>query len=130
MARVRGVLDTRVGYTGGTKKSGVHYRSMGDHTEACQVDFDPRVISYKEMLNYFWSFHDPYRLKSSRQYRNVLWYHSEAQKKAALASVAEMNERTASGIHRKVATPIEPITAFWMAEEYHQQYNAKARGRY
>ena len=74
MARVQGVLATRVGYTGGTKSSGVAYRSMGDHTEACQVDFDPRIVSYQKMLDLFFSFHNPYSNKSSRQYRNCLWY--------------------------------------------------------
>lgn len=130
MSRVRGVLATRVGYTGGSKKSGVAYRSMGDHTEACQVDFDPRVISYKQMLDLFWGMHDPYRKKSSRQYRNCLWYHNDEQKKTALESIPELNKGTATGIQRKVATPLEPKKAFWLAEEYHQQYNAKSRRGY
>lgn len=130
MARVRGVLATRVGYTGGKKSSGVAYRSMGDHTEACQVDFDPRIISYKQMLDYFWSMHNPYNSRSSRQYRSVLWYHDDNQKKIAQDSVAAMNKATATGIHRKVATPLEKLGKFYLAEEYHQQYNQKARGRY
>mmetsp|Transcript_62303 Transcript_62303/g.126611 ORF Transcript_62303/g.126611 Transcript_62303/m.126611 type:complete len:131 (-) Transcript_62303:282-674(-) len=130
MARVQGVLATRVGYTGGTKSSGVAYRSMGDHTEACQVDFDPRIVSYQKMLDLFFSFHNPFSNKSSRQYRNCLWYHDDAQKKAAQAYIAEMNAPSSSGIHRKVVTPLEPKGAFYLAEEYHQQYNAKARGRY
>lgn len=125
MRSVKGVIATRVGYTGGTKKKGVHYRSLGDHTEACQVDFDPRIISYRDMLALFWKMHDPFKLKMSTQYRNCLWFHSEAQKKAAEESIADLN--TISGRH--VLTPLEPIGPFWRAEEYHQQYLAKRRRR-
>lgn len=130
MQRVRGVLATRVGYTGGKKSSGVAYRSMGDHTEACQVDFDPRVVTYAQMLDLFWSMHNPWGRKSSRQYRNALWYHNDAQKKTVLEAVAKMNGDGKTGIQRQVQTAIEPKTAFYLAEEYHQQYNAKARGHY
>ena len=142
MRKVKGVLATRVGYTGGTKAKGVHYRSMGDHTEACQVDFDPRVISYKQLLDMFWTMHNPYRLKTSRQYRNCLWYHSETQKKTAQASMAALTKTTKREVRSSVhppscllhaatltvyflyaqgATPLEPAGPFWRAEEYHQQ---------
>lgn len=129
MSRVKGVLDTRVGYTGGKKSSGVAYRSMGDHTEALQVDFDPRVISYETILSHFFSQHNPHAKKSSVQYRNALWYHDETQKKKAEAAIAALEK--ARG--RKVLTPLESLKTFYMAEEYHQHYNQKARsgrGRY
>merc|ERR1712093_957333 len=101
---------------------------MGDHTEACQVDFDPRQVTYKQMLDLVWGMHDPYRNKSSRQYRNAVWYHNDEQKKILLDQVAKMNNPSSGGIHRPVATAIEPLGEFWRAEEYHQQYNSKARG--
>lgn len=130
MARVRGVLATRVGYTGGKKSQGVAYRSMGDHTEACQVDFDPRVISYRQLVDKFWTMHNPFRGKSSRQYRNAIWYHDEKQKKVIMESMAAISGATATGMQRIVQTAVEKKGPFYMAEEYHQQYNAKARGQY
>jgi peptide-methionine (S)-S-oxide reductase len=116
------VLRTRVGYCGGTTDKPT-YRRIGDHTEAVQVEFDPEVIAYRDLLDVFWSAHDPYRRTRSTQYRAVLWTHGEAQAKEAHASRAALAEDSG----REVETPIEGAPRFWIAEDYHQKYGLRAR---
>lgn len=120
-----GVISTVVGYCGGTKK-GVHYRNMMDYTEAIQVVFDPRIITYGDMVKSFLQQHTWSRSKgSSRQYRNVLWYHNDTQRQIARKVFDELSETTG----RMVMTPLEEKTDFYRAEEYHQKYVEKSRGR-
>lgn len=115
-------MRTRVGYAGGTKKKPT-YRSIGDHTEAIQIEFDPKVISYDTLLTMFWAGHDAFGRAWSTQYKAVLWTHGAAQAKAAKASLAALEKRT----KRKVTTAIVAATPFWIAEDYHQKYYLRGR---
>ncbi|MEJ2070425.1 MAG: peptide-methionine (S)-S-oxide reductase [Syntrophobacterales bacterium] len=94
------------------------YRSLGDHTETVQVDFDPTVISYQELLDVFWASHIPGFRSWSRQYQNVVFYHNDEQKQMAEESKARVAAKTGGEVH----TAILPATEFTLAEDYHQKY--------
>jgi peptide-methionine (S)-S-oxide reductase len=114
-----GVLRTRVGYAGGSTPNPV-YRNLGDHTEVIEIDFDPKKITYDNLLQLFWNNHE-YGLtnKMKRQYMSIIFYHSEGQKKIASASlVEEAKKRTPE----KIITEIYPAGVFYPAEDYHQKY--------
>jgi methionine-S-sulfoxide reductase len=115
---VEGVIRTRVGYTGGEKPSPT-YRSLGDHTESIQIDFDPSLVSYEKLMDIFWQSHDPSDRAWSRQYRNALFYHNEDQRRAAEKS----KERIEAQTGEKVRTEILPASTFYPAEDYHQKFN-------
>ena len=91
---------------------------MGDHTECFQVDFDPAVISYEELLELFWQSHDATRAAHKVQYASLVLTHDDTQ----LTTARESAERMARLYGRPLATRIEPIGSFWMAEDYHQKY--------
>ena len=110
-------MRTRVGYAGGSKKAPT-YRSLGDHTETIQIDYDPTQVSYRQLLDIFWGNHTPTSKPWSRQYMAAVFYHGEAQKKAA----TESKEREASRRKARIHTQILPYTGFHMAEDYHQKY--------
>ena len=126
-----GVLDTRVGYTGGRTEDPT-YREVcakgTGHAEAVEVTYDPTRVSYDELLDVFWNAHDPTQVDRQGpdvgdQYRTAVFVHSPAQEAAARASKERLE---ASGrLSRPVATEITPAATFWPAEEYHQQYLAK-----
>lgn len=111
------MVRTRVGYAGGAKQHPT-YRSLGDHTETVQVDYDPTVISYGELLEVFWASHDPSRAAWSRQYMNVIFYDNDEQKRLA----EESKTRVAATLGKPVQTAILPATEFTLAEDYHQKY--------
>ena len=121
---LEGVLGAVSGYSGGTLQNPTYQRHEG-HTEAVRVTYDPRRVSYQALLNYFWRHHDP--LDAGGQFCDRgPSYHSAifvtpAQRAAAEASLAA-TERT---LGRDVATPIRPLTQFWPAETYHQDYYEK-----
>ena len=94
---------------------------MGDHTEAVQLDYDPRIISYEKLLDIFWDNHDPSSTSFSRQYMKAIFYHNSEQRDTALASKSEVE--TSSGIG--VKTPIVPVNSFTLAEDYHQKFMLK-----
>jgi len=102
-----------VGYTGGAKADPT-YRALGDHTEAFQVEYDPAVISYRDLLERFWSAHDPCRASGSTQYKAAVWCHDEAQLEAAV--------ETARAIPGDVQTEVLRAGTFYPAEDYHQKY--------
>ena len=110
-------MRTRVGYSGGTKKNPT-YHSLGDHTEIIQIDYDPALISYQELLAVFWKSHPPGAPSWSRQYQAAVFYHNPAQKRLAL----ETKARVAAKIKGEVFTQVLPATAFYLAEDYHQKY--------
>lgn len=116
------MLRTRVGYAGGTTEAPT-YRDLGDHTEALQIEFDTRVISYDDLLEVFWAAHDPFARPWSRQYRAVVWTHDEAQARAVRATIVDLE----GDGERRVATAVEPATRFWIAEAYHQKYALQSR---
>jgi peptide-methionine (S)-S-oxide reductase len=126
-----GVLSTRVGYLGGTMENPT-YRDVCSgrtgHAEVVEVTYDPARLSYDDLLTVFWENHDPTTLNRQgpdvgEQYRSAIFYHDDEQKAAAEASKAE---RDKSGRYRRpIVTEITPASAFYEAEDYHQQYLEK-----
>ena len=114
------MLRTRVGYAGGTKDK-PSYHFMGDHTEAVSIDYDPKVISYKQLLDHFWSAHRCDLNNSSRQYMSAVFYQNEEQKKLALESMALRAKVLGISIN-EIKTEILPVKQFTYAENYHQKY--------
>jgi peptide-methionine (S)-S-oxide reductase len=111
------VIYTRVGYAGGTKKDPT-YESLGDHSETIEVAYDPRIISYAELLDIFWQSHEPTVQSSSRQYMSIIFYHDEEQRKLAVMTKG----RQEASRKRKIQTIIVPAGLFYPAEDYHQKY--------
>lgn len=111
------MVRTRVGYTGG-RKANPTYHDLGDHTESMQVDYDPRVITYDQLLAIFWASHDPAQRAYSEQYKAAVFYANAAQHEAALASLREVER---AGV-KPVRTQILPLGEFYRAEDYHQKY--------
>jgi peptide methionine sulfoxide reductase msrA/msrB len=127
----KGVISTRVGYTGGHTKDPT-YQQVCSHTtghaEAVEVEFDPRKISYSDLLKVFWGIHDPTTLNRQGpdigdQYRSAIFYHSDEQRKLAEESKAELEE--SKRFSRPIVTEITRATEFYPAEDYHQQYFEK-----
>ena len=121
-----GVKSVASGYAGGTKENPTYKEvCTGDtgHAEVIQVEFDPHVVSYEKILETFWDAHDPTTLNrqgndAGTQYRSIILYSNEAQKKAAEKSKAEAQKHFTSPI----VTQIVPLTKFYKAEGYHQDY--------
>ena len=111
------MVRTRVGYAGGTKKNPT-YHSLGDHSEAIQIDFDPLQISYEKLLEFFWADHDPTARSWSRQYKAAVFFQNDAQQKLAI----ETRDREAARRKTKILTEMVPFTGFFLAEGYHQKY--------
>ncbi|HEX4963173.1 MAG TPA: peptide-methionine (S)-S-oxide reductase MsrA [Thermoanaerobaculia bacterium] len=128
---VKGVKSTAVGYAGGHLKNPSYHdvcTGTTGHAEVVRVEYDPAVTAYDDLLNVFWENHDPTTLNRQgpdvgSQYRSVIFYESPEQETAARASKERLEK---SGRHRRpVVTQIEPASAFWQAEDYHQQYLEK-----
>jgi len=126
-----GVIDTRVGYTGGKTKSPTYDDVCTDrtgHAEAVKVTYDPSKVKYDSLLSIFWSNHNPTQKNRQgpdvgTQYRSAIFYSNESQKKLAEKSKLELEK---SGKYKQpIATEIVPAREFYDAEEYHQQYLAK-----
>jgi peptide-methionine (S)-S-oxide reductase len=119
-----GVIGTRVGYTGGDVANAT-YRNHGTHAEGIEIIFDPSVISYREILEFFFQIHDP--TTPNRQgndrgmsYRSAIYYVDEAQKACALDTIADVEaSRLWPG---RVVTELDPVGPFWEAEPEHQDY--------
>lgn len=99
------------------------YSHIGDHTETVQIDFDPKRITYGDLLRIFWESHQPDQRSWSRQYRNAVFFHNEAQRLLGLASKAAIENQ----MGRAVRTPVLPLRAFHRAEDYHQKYFLRRR---
>ena len=105
-----------MGYAGGTTKNPAYYNIDG-HAETVQIDYNPAVISYNELLNIFWKEHDPSFGPYSGQYRSMIFYNNEEQKQLAL----ESKQREEANKSKKMYTEIMPFSAFYLAEDYHQK---------
>jgi peptide-methionine (S)-S-oxide reductase len=105
-----------VGYSGGTTESPT-YTNLGDHSESIQMDFDPTVVSYAELLDVFWENHNPETAPSCRQYRSAVFYHDEAQR-----HLAEETKVVQEAIFGTIFTEIAPAQTFYRAEDYHQKW--------
>ena len=129
--QIPGVLSTRVGYLGGTMENPT-YRDVCSgrtgHAEVVEVKYDPSRLTYDDLLTVFWENHDPTTLNRQgpdvgEQYRSAIFYHDDQQKAAAEAS---KGERDKSGKYRRpIVTEITPVSTFYEAEDYHQQYLEK-----
>ena len=117
---IEGVIRTRVGYAGG-QMDAPNYSSIGDHTETVQVDYDPKRITYVQLLDIFWKSHRPTKRPWSRQYMNAVFYHNEQQRQLAMASKTAVEQK----IDHTVKTEVVPLRSFTMAEDYHQKYILK-----
>lgn len=129
--RTKGVKSTAVGYEGGSMKNPTYKDVCTDrtgHAEVVEVIYDPKEVSYEDLLNIFWENHDPTTLNRQgpdvgTQYRSVVFYHSPEQKEKALAS---KNEMDGSGkFRRPIVTQVVEAEPFYAAEDYHQQYLEK-----
>lgn len=111
------MIRTRVGYAGGSKENPTYY-SLGDHSETIQIDYDPTQISYRQLLDVFWSSHNPIYEPWSRQYKSTIFFHSEEQKRLAI----ETKDSEEARLGRRIFTEIIPFSEFYLAEDYHQKY--------
>ncbi len=111
------MVRTRVGYAGGAKPDPT-YRSLGDHSETIQIDYDPAIISYEELLAVFWDSHSPTSRPFSQQYASIIFFHDEEQERLATQSKDQEPARRGE----QVFTEIRPFTEFYLAEDYHQKY--------
>ena len=115
-----GVVRTRVGYAGGTTPDPT-YRSIGDHTESVQIDYDPAILSYADLLEVFWSEHRPTAPPHSRQYASRIFVTDQAER-----TDAEVSKRAVEGALGPVFTTVEPAARFYVAEDYHQKYRLRS----
>ncbi|MDE1764622.1 MAG: peptide-methionine (S)-S-oxide reductase MsrA [Thaumarchaeota archaeon] len=128
---MKGVTSTAVGYMGGNLSNPTYEDVCSDqtgHAEVVQVEFDPSVVSYDQILNAFWHCHDPTSLNRQgpdvgTQYRSVIFCHDQDQEKTAKQSKEQLQNLEKPG--KKIVTEILPAPEFYKAEEYHQQYYAK-----
>jgi methionine-S-sulfoxide reductase len=134
--RAPGVISTVVGYTGGTQKNPTYEEvSSGrtGHAEAIEITFDPKKVSYDQLLDIFWRNIDPTTPNRQfadvgTQYRTAIFYHNEEQKKLAVESKRKLNQ--SGKFDSPIATEIVPASTFYPAEEYHQKYYLKNTAHY
>ncbi|WP_228369528.1 peptide-methionine (S)-S-oxide reductase MsrA [Methanothrix harundinacea] len=128
---LEGVISTAVGYTGGSTTNPTYEEVCTDrtgHAEAVEVVYDPKVVSFEELLDLFWSIHDPTTMNRQgpdvgSQYRSAIFFHDPEQEAEARA---KMERLQSSGLYRReIVTEIVPASGFYRAEEYHQQYFEK-----
>lgn len=129
--KVKGVVSTRVGYSGGHTVNPSYddvCSGMTGHAEVVEVTYDLEKISYDALLRVFWKIHDPTSLERQgpdigAQYRSVIFFHTPEQEKLAIQSKNELDK---NGIYKKkIVTEIVPAGPFYAAEDYHQQYFEK-----
>ncbi|MCC7531576.1 MAG: peptide-methionine (S)-S-oxide reductase MsrA [Candidatus Melainabacteria bacterium] len=128
---VGGVQDTKVGYSGGNTEDPTYQQVCSDitgHAEVILIEFDPAVVSYEQLLDKFFTIHDPTQLNRQgpdvgKQYRTVVFFYSAEQEKAAREKIEQMGK---SGKFRApIVTEVVPAANFYAAEEYHQRYLQK-----
>jgi peptide-methionine (S)-S-oxide reductase len=125
---LKGVLKVESGYSGGHVKNPSYENVCSDetgHAEVVQVTFDPTIITYREILQVFFSVHDPTTLNRQgadigTQYRSVIFYHDDNQKRIAQEVTKEIEKSNIWG--HKIVTELVPLVEFFKAEEYHQNY--------
>jgi peptide-methionine (S)-S-oxide reductase len=122
--KMPGVISTRVGYSGGDVANAT-YRNHGTHAEAIEIVFDPKTISYRTLLEFFFQIHDPTTRNrqgndAGTSYRSAIFYLDDEQKRVAQDTIADVE---ASGLWPgKVVTELAPVGPFWEAEPEHQDY--------
>jgi peptide-methionine (S)-S-oxide reductase len=132
--KMKGVISTRVGYTGGQMKNPTYRDVCTDttgHAEAVEITYNPAQLSYRQLLDEFFRIHDPTTPDRQgpdfgSQYRSAIFYHDDAQRAAAESLIMQLEK---SGRYRQpVVTQVVLATEFFEAEEYHQQYFEKNKG--
>jgi peptide-methionine (S)-S-oxide reductase len=126
---LRGVVSVESGYSGGRRPSPTYEQvctGTTGHAEVVQVTFDPRELSYSDLLRVFFSIHDPTTLNRQgadvgTQYRSAIFYHSPEQKKVAEETIRALEDE---GVWKGIVTQVVPFEAFYVAEDYHQEYFA------
>ena len=126
--KIPGVRETSVGYCGGNVANPTYEQVCSDmtgHVEVVRVGFDPDEVSYDQLLNLFWDIHDPTQVNrqgpdTGSQYRTVIFAHSEEQSNVAVRSKTRLEQN--GGFARPIATTIEAVGDFWLAEDYHQLF--------
>lgn len=121
-----GVVETTVGYTGGTTENPTYEEvktGRTGHAESLEIKFDPDRISYEDILDYFFRLHDPTTLNRQQndvgtQYRSAIFYHDETQREAAQRAI----ERAQKKWPKPIVTEVVAASRFWPAEDYHQDY--------
>jgi len=134
-SRLRGVVSVEAGYSGGELPNPTYEDVCTDktgHAEVVQITFDPTVISYRQLLEVFFEVHDPTTPNRQgddvgTQYRSIILYHDELQKKIAEETIAQLEEGKKYGA--PIVTEVVPFKAFYRAEPYHQGYYEKNRER-
>jgi peptide-methionine (S)-S-oxide reductase len=129
--QVPGVTDAIAGYLGGTLPNPTYQdvcTGKTGHAEVVEVTYDPTKVGYADLLNVFWTGHDPTTLNRQgadrgTQYRSAIFYHDEGQKTAAIGSKDRWNK--SSKFSSPIVTEITPASTFYRAEEYHQRYLEK-----
>ncbi|SDE32595.1 peptide-methionine (S)-S-oxide reductase MsrA [Auraticoccus monumenti] len=128
LRKVPGVISSRAGYSGGDDASHPSYRDHGDHAEAVEIVFDPRTLSYRQLLEFFFQLHDPTTRNRQgndrgRSYRSSIFYLSQEQRRVAEQTIEDVDaSRRWPG---KVVTEVTAAGRFWEAEEEHQDYLVK-----
>jgi methionine-S-sulfoxide reductase len=129
--KIDGVTSAAVGYAGGRTENPTYEDVCSHetgHAEVVEIEFDPAKVSYRQLLEVFWSNHNPTTLNRQGpdvgdQYRSVIFYHSPEQRAMAEASKEELKK--SGRFRRPIVTQIEPAPKFYRAEEYHQRYLEK-----
>jgi len=127
--KIKGVRDTKVGYSGGRTKNPTYEKvctNKTGHAEVIQITYDPKEVNYERLLEVFWEIHDPTQLNRQgpdvgTQYRSAIFYHNEEQKNIAEVSKSNQQQK----YDKKITTEISPIKDFYLAEKYHQKYFEK-----
>jgi methionine-S-sulfoxide reductase len=134
--KVKGVVSTVAGYTGGHKKNPTYEEVCSGktgHSEAIEILYDPSRVTYEQLLDIFWKNIEPTMLNRQfvdfgTQYRTTIFYHDEEQKR--LAEVSKERLEKSGKFYKPIVTEIQPASTFYKAEEYHQQYYKKNPIRY
>ena len=124
--KIKGVVKTTVGYTGGDFKNPNYEQVCSDktgHAEAIFIEFNPKIVSYEKLLEIFWKIHDPTTINRQgpdvgSQYRSAIFYYNDEQRITALNS----RDKEAKKYKNKIVTQIVKIKEFYPAEDYHQKY--------
>ena len=129
---LNGVTDTEAGYTGGENENPTYERHPG-HAEALEITYDPEIITYKELLDFFFQIHNPTTLNRQgndigTSYRSAIFYQNEEERVEAEQFIDIVNESERWG--DPVVTTLEPFTRFWPAEPEHQDYLVHNPGGY
>jgi len=132
-SKTNGVTSTAVGYTGGNKDNPTYEDVCNDstgHAEAVEVDFDPELVSYQELLKIFFENHNPTTINRQgpdigTQYRSGIFFHDEEQERIALDNIQKLNPLAKEKFGSEIVTKVLPASKFFRAEEYHQKYFQK-----